>query len=72
MDIKQRELIIGNIKGKEITYSCIECNEEELKYFTTLNDKETHYTRCYKCILNDIESIEHFKMKTEWALGKRG
>lgn len=65
-------MLIGNVKCKRVDYNCIECGKEPLHYITRAEDKETHYTRCYKCILNDRDLIEYFKCKTEWATGKRG
>lgn len=64
-------IMIGNKKCKRINYKCIECNKEDLHYITAIDDIETHYTRCYKCILNDHELKEYFKLKTEWATGRR-
>ncbi len=64
--IEEHLLTIGNVSGKEVVYNCIQCNKEKLKYFTTLDDTETHYTRCYKCILADTDLTEYFRLKTAY------
>lgn len=56
-------MIIGNRECKRVDYKCIECNKEELHYITTVDDIETHYTRCHKCILSDKSLIDEFKCR---------
>ena len=54
---------IGNIECRRVDYLCAECNKEKLHYITNVEDTKTHYTNCYKCILNDKDFIDDCKMR---------
>ncbi len=58
---------VGNKDCKLVGYKCIECLKEDLYYITVLEDTDTHYTRCYKCIFKDTQLIEYFKTKTAYV-----